>query len=241
MFLLFEQFENEKKRLPVYQVFKKAFPMIVQVMDQIKRTKKNRLAIILQKLEAYFMLDVIAKKFASKHPDSPVYTIHDAYLVKEPDVEELDKLIKDELENQVGIRPSTKIKKLSPANLFMDLNKAIDLEIALLKEKARKKKPIESSDYKYFRLFENEIPKWNGEEVMTASVWAQVQNNPKYRPFLVDKSKMEKLKQIREERRVVKSLFQDSDLDQIGCQIELRKQVPPGYTVRHLFDFRERE
>lgn len=185
MHLLFERFTGKKKAIPSYQVFRKAFPMILRLMDVYKSDEKNRLALLLQRMESEMILDRIARRFALENPEAPIYTIHDALLTTEAYSIELNKLIISELQFIAKIRPTTKIKNLTPDSLFNDLKSTIKNEIQLIKKKSRTVKKLNSPDYQFFRLFVKEVPRWKSEKVMTISVWGQVKDNPNYKPIRI--------------------------------------------------------
>lgn len=74
------------------QEYKKLFPEVFEIADAIKGAIKvekeqipptvpsprNILAILLQRMEAKFILDYCAKRIAKKHPNMPLITIHDS-------------------------------------------------------------------------------------------------------------------------------------------------------------------
>lgn len=235
IYLLFEKFEGKNKATPAYQVFKRSFPMILKLMDTFKSEEKNKLAILLQKMEAKIVLDKIASSFSQKFPQAPIYSIHDALLTTEFYKDELNALMISILWEEAEIKPSTKMVELTPEALFSDLGKTVQKEIDLIKQKARKKKPIVGSSYQFFPLFKNEVPEWNSEKVMTISVWGQVKNNPNYKPFRVSlpnnfKSKLQTTSMV-----TSKPMFEEP----LNNNFTSSQVLAKGYVVPPMFQFVE--
>lgn len=62
-------------------VFKKEYPSTAKIIDKIRLLENNEkgvLSILLQNIEADFVLDYATKKISVKHPDVPLFTIHDS-------------------------------------------------------------------------------------------------------------------------------------------------------------------
>jgi len=73
------------------KIFKNDFPIIYEVFGSIKKKKKNRLAIILQRIESYIFLDVVCKKISKESPEIPLITIHDSIATISEHVDEVER------------------------------------------------------------------------------------------------------------------------------------------------------
>lgn len=97
------QREAEPKKL-----FRDLFPDVYEVFRLIKKNNKNRLAIILQRIESYLFLDVICKKISKENPNIPLFTIHDSIATTEEYVDIVDETTYNTLTDYVGYPPKLK-------------------------------------------------------------------------------------------------------------------------------------
>ena len=67
-------------------IFSNYFPMINQVIENIKEENHNTLAILLQRMESFIMIDKVSKQLVEKHKIIPI-TKHDSIAVKPEYVE----------------------------------------------------------------------------------------------------------------------------------------------------------
>lgn len=233
IYLLFEKFEGKKKGFSVYKAFRREFPMILSIMDAFKFEEKKALAIALQTMEAEIVLDKIARVFSEKFPGVPIYSIHDALLTIESHKEKLNDLMIQILWEEAGIKPSTKVTKLCPEALFEDLSQTLEDEFEELKKKVRRKnKLVMNLGYRFFKLFNNEIPHWNSESVETISVWSQVKNNPKHSRIIVPRGSDLSVPQNADSVHV-STIFKGDHQGKKPSDVKLEK----GYVVPPLFEF----
>jgi len=68
------------KYRPAAKVFKQCFPNIHKLFTMIKKDEHNRLAILLQRIESYVMLDRVVKNIHDKLPALDILTKHDSIL-----------------------------------------------------------------------------------------------------------------------------------------------------------------
>lgn len=108
--------------------FRESFPSVYKVFSTIKSKDKTLLAILLQNIESYFIVDVIAKRIAKEYPDLPIFTIHDSIVTTVGNEELVARIMKEELEKGVGKVPSLKFE-------YWDSNN-IDIYLYELKVKA---------------------------------------------------------------------------------------------------------
>lgn len=97
--------------------FKDLFPSVYEVYATIKRKKKNLLALLLQNIESYFIIDVIAKRIGKEYPGLPIFTIHDSIVTTVGNEDLVASIMKEELERGVGNAPSFKFEFWEPKNI----------------------------------------------------------------------------------------------------------------------------
>ncbi len=90
------------------RIFKKLFPNIYDVYSEIKRRKKNSLAILLQRIESHLILDIICKRIAMEKPNLPIYTIHDCIVTTLGNEHYVCEVMEAELTKHIGISPKLK-------------------------------------------------------------------------------------------------------------------------------------
>ncbi len=87
------------------KLFKQMFPHVYEVFKQIKSKDKSLLPRLLQSIESYLMLDVIAKRISEEYPDAPIFTIHDSISTTEEYVDAVEQIMKEELSKAIGHPP----------------------------------------------------------------------------------------------------------------------------------------
>ncbi len=107
----------------VRDFFRVQFPQVATLFEDINRLfthtrresesrripqSKNILAITLQTIESYLMLDVICRDMKDKYPDIPLLTIHDAIATNPEFKDVLLEEMKNTLTTMIGIEPSIK-------------------------------------------------------------------------------------------------------------------------------------
>lgn len=105
---------NAVHHSPAVRLFLSIFPDVWSLFTAVKKYEHNKLAILLQRIESFTMLDCVAKKIIKEFPEHPFITKHDSILV--PDIffkekiEDLENLIKETIELVVGHKPTLKRK-----------------------------------------------------------------------------------------------------------------------------------
>lgn len=97
--------------------FRDLFPSVYKVYATIKSKDKKILALLLQNIESYFIIDVIAKRIAKEHPDLPIFTIHDSIVTTVGNEELVARIMKEELERGIGKAPSLKYEYWESKNI----------------------------------------------------------------------------------------------------------------------------
>ena len=74
-------YSSDKCHSKEIKVFKKYFPEVFMTTQFIKKGReKNFFPILMQNIEANCLLDYCTKKIAEKHPEMPLFTIHDSII-----------------------------------------------------------------------------------------------------------------------------------------------------------------
>ena len=116
MFMVFftdNRFIGQKKATPK-RIFKHIFPNVYKVLAMVKRNESKMLPLMLQKLESMIVLDRIAKRISKECPKLPIYTIHDSITTTVGNEEYVQKVMKEEIQNAIGIFPSLSIEYWTP-------------------------------------------------------------------------------------------------------------------------------
>jgi hypothetical protein len=101
----------------IRNLFAFEFPTINRIFQLIKANHHEALAILLQRIESKFVLDIVTPEFAKLQPKVPIYTIHDSIITHAAYVDVLTKLIQSKAFNLLGTIPSVKPEYWTPANI----------------------------------------------------------------------------------------------------------------------------
>ncbi len=101
--------ENIKKEDKDYLIFKDLYPNFCNVLELLKQNDKKDLPKLLQHLEANCVLDYICKNISEKHPNIPLYTIHDSIITTEDNIQVLEAEVTQHIKDYCyGIMPTLK-------------------------------------------------------------------------------------------------------------------------------------
>ena len=106
------QKEARPKRL-----FKELFPMVYTLFSRIKQSDKTHLPRLLQRIESYLMLQVIAKRISRERPQLPIFTIHDSIITTAGNEEYVQSVLLEEMAKAIGFPPKLSVEYWHPANL----------------------------------------------------------------------------------------------------------------------------
>jgi hypothetical protein len=106
------QAEAEPKR-----VFKSLFPSVYKLFSLIKKHDKTNLPRLLQRIESYLILLVIAKRIAREKSKLPIFTIHDSIITTKQNEGYVQSIISEEMEKAIGFAPKLNIEFWQPENL----------------------------------------------------------------------------------------------------------------------------
>lgn len=103
------------------KVFKKHFPTVYKIFSAIKKNDKADLPKLLQSIESYLILDVIAKRIARELPHAPIFTIHDSIATTIEYQDAVKKIMSEELESKIGIAPHLKVEYWQESNIHKNM------------------------------------------------------------------------------------------------------------------------
>ena len=104
-------------------LFKQTFEEVYAVLAEVKRGSKELLPVLLQNVESYLVIEVIARRIAKEHPKLPLFTIHDSLVTTVGNEGILQRIMTDELTRYVGHAPHLKTEYWEPENLAKHLEK----------------------------------------------------------------------------------------------------------------------
>ncbi len=100
-------------------IFREHFPTVHKIFSKVRGSDRGdkfqnfkRFAILLQRIEAYLMLEVVLKRISRELPDTIAITIHDSIMtgVLTNNVKAVKNIISEELKNFVNYPPKIKIE-----------------------------------------------------------------------------------------------------------------------------------
>lgn len=93
------QYKYQDKKV---EKFKNLFPSVYRVFVQFKKSDHSVLALILQNIEAKFILARCVNGLQVRFPDVPFFTIHDSFLLPESKHKQIRVLLDEELKSFIG-------------------------------------------------------------------------------------------------------------------------------------------
>lgn len=103
------------------KLFKQMFPYVYEVFRQIKSKDKTLLPRLLQSIESYLIIDVIAKRISIEYPNAPIYTIHDSISTTEEYVDVVEAIMTEELSKAIGHAPKLAREEWCKGNMLKHL------------------------------------------------------------------------------------------------------------------------
>lgn len=101
--------KNDSANTKAKQLFRKLFPTVWDIFAEIKRTQHSTLAVILQRIESYCVLEIAAKEFSSIYTDAPLFSVHDSLVTTEDFVLQLKEIMGNQIEKIMGMQPQFKL------------------------------------------------------------------------------------------------------------------------------------
>ncbi|MEQ9309518.1 MAG: hypothetical protein RLN90_08695 [Balneolaceae bacterium] len=101
------------------RIFKIMFPTVYSLFKRIKAKGNNRLAILLQRLEAHSVLEIAVKRITNEFPDLPILTRHDSILIAKdynPDKKvqkRVQSILRNSVKDVVGFYPPGRVRNVN--------------------------------------------------------------------------------------------------------------------------------
>lgn len=90
-------YSSPKSTIPEAKIFRTVYPSVTKIMNFIK-TECVEFHRLLSNIEAHCLLDCVAKQYHKKHPEIPLWSIHDSLVTTEPYLAHLEKNMKQLLQ-----------------------------------------------------------------------------------------------------------------------------------------------
>lgn len=107
-------FIGQKQARPK-KLFKELFPEVYGLLNRIKKKDSTALPRLLQQIESYVMLHVVAKRIRREHPNVPIFTVHDSILTTVSNQLIVEQIMQEELARIVGYAPTLHCELLHPS------------------------------------------------------------------------------------------------------------------------------
>ncbi|UEG49832.1 hypothetical protein LK994_14420 [Ferruginibacter lapsinanis] len=92
------------------QIFKRKFLTISKLFEFIKKENYRNLAIVLQRIESYLILERICKRVNKEKPDLALFTIHDSIITTLGNESYIKSVMEDELRKAIGAAPQFSVE-----------------------------------------------------------------------------------------------------------------------------------
>lgn len=106
------RFSSNTKRL-----FATSFPEVNNVFSRVKKSDNSLLPCLLQAIESYLVVDVIAKRISIEFANAPIYTIHDSIVTTKQYASSVERIMHEELERVIGHKPKLYIDSWCKTNM----------------------------------------------------------------------------------------------------------------------------
>lgn len=93
------------------KLFKDFFPDVYEIFKNIKYKKHNSFACLLQKIEADIVLHKICYYLYVKHPDIPIFTLHDSIITTDGNEQIVHDAMLSILSEEIGTAPVLKLER----------------------------------------------------------------------------------------------------------------------------------
>lgn len=102
-------YSSPKTRIPEATVFRKQYPSIHKIVTCL-HDNNVKFSYLLQYIEAYILLDVVAFKFSKRYPSIPIWSIHDSLITIEHNKELLKNFMIKEIKLITGLKPKVEFE-----------------------------------------------------------------------------------------------------------------------------------
>lgn len=108
---LFDWIEDDRKINILVNVIEKEFPGLNHLVEDIlNKLTPSKFGYLLQRAEAYAMIDTVCKDFLQLYPEAPLITLHDGLFTTEKYVEELKSITEESIKKLTGKTPGVKLE-----------------------------------------------------------------------------------------------------------------------------------
>jgi hypothetical protein len=95
-------------------VLREEFPTLIEFCDYLYHSRvctlyQHPLPLILQEIEANFILDEVCGELTDQYRDVPIYTLHDSVMTTYDHKDVVERVIKETGKNYFGVEPKIKI------------------------------------------------------------------------------------------------------------------------------------
>jgi hypothetical protein len=109
----------------VFRVFSDLFPKEAAIMMLLKYNYYKNFPVILQRIEAYLILQKVASELRNTNNNIPIFTIHDSILTTEEHRDVLRETIIQVYTKSIGIVPELKETIYNENNAFNEIDEYI--------------------------------------------------------------------------------------------------------------------
>jgi hypothetical protein len=92
------------------QIFRRHFPFIARVFEYVKEDDYRALAVLLQRIESFLLLDKICHRISQERPDMPLFTIHDNIVTTAGNEGYVQSVMREELARIMGAAPQLTVE-----------------------------------------------------------------------------------------------------------------------------------
>lgn len=103
-------FAEQRHYIKERAVFIALFPTVYRVFMTLTDGHRNGLAILLQRIESYLILEKVCRQISKERPDLPIFTIHDNVVTLKGSEDYVAMVIKGVLREYVGYEPEVGIE-----------------------------------------------------------------------------------------------------------------------------------
>jgi len=117
LFIVFFGKSNADKYNQAARLFSTEFPHVAKLFNLIKAKNNNRLAILLQRIEAYVILEKVALRISEEMPQLPFLTKHDSIMpfklsvITSGSIKRVKNIITDTISKTIGAIPPGRMKR----------------------------------------------------------------------------------------------------------------------------------
>lgn len=109
--VLRQLYADNRLSTPVKLAMKKLYPGMSLLVAKLKRGDKYFLPKLMQSIEAFLVVDVVAKRISEEYPDMPIFTIHDNIATTVGNEAIVKSLFQEEIGKMFGASPSLRIEQ----------------------------------------------------------------------------------------------------------------------------------